>query len=367
MSNTPRFNIRQFRQKRFLLPAILILLGLVAVGLAAFWPKPGPSQSSVQVTPATDKCPAANNITFSCYRQELDDLVTAQGPVRAFDLVKQQYDKIPYVKSQCHQLTHVIGRAAYAKYGNLSETFTHGDQFCWSGYYHGVMEELSKEKGKQTIAQANSICADLRSKQPQSFYHYNCVHGLGHGFMFILNQKLFPSLDACDTLKDSFERTSCYGGAFMQNIMNEQAPDRDEVVQAELRPSEPMYPCTAVKEQYKGQCYLMQTSYALQVENYDFAKVFGLCSQVETTYRDTCYQSLGRDASGNSISDVDQTKAKCLLGPSDEAKSYCIRGAAYDFVSYFHSDQQAHKLCASLPAGFQTDCRQSVDTYYQSF
>jgi hypothetical protein len=153
----------------------------------------------------------------------------------------------------------------------------------------------------------------------------------------------------------------------MQNIMNEQAPDRDDVVPSELRPSEPMYPCTAVKDQYRYQCYLMQTSYALQVENYNFSKVFSLCSQVETAYRDTCYQSLGRDASGQSISNVEQTKTTCLLGPTAEAKQFCIRGAAYDFVSYFHSDKPAYKLCDSLPFELEADCRQSVESYYQSF
>jgi hypothetical protein len=185
--------------------------------------------------------------------------------------------------------------------------------------------------------------------------------------MFILDQKMFTSLNACDTLNDSFERTSCYGGVFMQNIMNEQAPDKDDQTAAELRADEPMYPCTAVAYQYKDQCYLMQTSYALQVESYDFGKVFALCGRVEQTFRNTCYQSLGRDASGQSISDVQQTKTKCLLGPTAEARQFCVRGAALDFVSYFHSDKQAHQLCNSLPASLQTDCRAIVISYYQSF
>jgi hypothetical protein len=111
----------------------------------------------------------------------------------------------------------------------------------------------------------------------------------------------------------------------------------------------------------------MQTSYALQVVKYDFKKVFKLCAEVEKTFRDTCYTSLGRDASGNSVSDVNQTKITCLMGPTYEARLYCVHGAAMDFVSYFHSDQQANQLCSSLPENLSADCLETVKNYYSTF
>jgi hypothetical protein len=92
-----------------------------------------------------------------------------------------------------------------------------------------------------------------------------------------------------------------------------------------------------------------------------------LCGQVEEQFRDTCYTSLGRDASGNSISDVDKTRGKCLIGPTEEAQKYCVHGAAMDFVSYYHSDQQAKKLCNSLPANLLSDCLDVVKNYYATF
>jgi hypothetical protein len=104
----------------------------------------------------------------------------------------------------------------------------------------------------------------------------------------------------------------------------------------------------------------------LQTVNYDFPKVFTMCSQIEQPYIDTCYTSLGRDASGSSISDVDQTKDKCLLGPTSESRQYCIHGAALDFVSYFHSDKQAYQLCESVPE-LQADCAATVKSYYSRF
>jgi hypothetical protein len=128
-----------------------------------------------------------------------------------------------------------------------------------------------------------------------------------------------------------------------------------------------MYPCTDIEHKYKEQCYLMQTSYALQTVGYDFSKVFSLCSQVDAEFINTCYTSLGRDASGNSVSNVDATRKNCLLGPTDESQKYCIQGAAMDFVSYFHSDIQAKQLCNSLPSNLSSDCLNTVSSYYASF
>lgn len=318
----------------------------------------------------TDVCSRDNQVTFSCYKKELSTITANQGPQAAFSLVKNEYEKVPYVKSQCHQLAHVIGRAAYARYGNITDTFAQGDQFCWSGYYHGAMEQLTDEKGYDyTLNNVNQICKGIAEKQRYSFYHYNCVHGLGHGFMFVIEgANLFKALESCDKLSDSWEAQSCWGGVFMQNIMNVQGPDADPAQTPKyLRASEPMYPCTAVAEKYKLQCYLMQTSYALQAVGYDFTKVFALCNGVEQTYQTTCYTSVGRDASGQSVSNAQQTKATCMLGSSVLARTYCIQGAAKDFVSYFHSDVQAKQLCSILETSLQPDCYQTVTSYYSTF
>jgi hypothetical protein len=325
------------------------------------------ADSKTSVVAYSDKCSA--NPTFSCYKSQLQTITAKSGPQSAVALLKNQYSSVGYVKVECHQLMHVVGRAALAKYGDIADTYAQGDQFCWSGYYHGALEQLAEEKGIVSLVKdANSICAKIPGRDVRSFYYYNCVHGLGHGYMYVENGQLFKSLADCDSLLEDFDRTSCYGGVFMQNIMNEQTPDADaDNPPAYLKADQPMYPCTALADKYKDQCYLMQTSYALQVEKYNFSKVFALCSQVEPNFRDTCYTSLGRDASGQSISDAERTRSTCLLGPSLEAQKFCINGAAKDFVSYFHADKQAKQLCNSLPADLSDYCLGVVKDYYASF
>jgi hypothetical protein len=339
------------------------------IGSAAMWQLTRPDSGDKGIVTPEDQCARKNDTTFGCYKDQLNNIVQKNGPESAFALIKSQYDQVSFVRSQCHQLVHVIGRAAYAKYGNVGDTFSHGDQYCWAGYYHGMMEQVADEQGTDKfLASLNNVCEEIANRERYSFNHYNCVHGLGHGVMEALSGELFDALTACDRIADGYERSSCYGGVYMQNIMFAQTPDQEANYQPKyLNDDDPMYPCTAVDEKYKSQCYLMQTSHALQVENYDFRKVFSLCEATPSPHRQTCYQSLGRDASGQSISNVEQTKEKCLLGKDYDAQSNCVIGAAKDFVSYFHSDVQGKQLCVSLPASLKEVCSNAVSSTYSSF
>lgn len=358
----------RFSKKTTIIAAVFVAILIVII--AVVWAKSRQTKlANAEPVSIVDICSKDDDVRFSCYKKELTDVTKDQGPEKAFMLVKQQYSKNSYVKSQCHQLVHIIGRAAYAKYGNIADTFGHGDQFCWAGYYHGIMEQVADKQGTDKfLANLNTICAAIEAKAPYSFNHYNCVHGLGHGVMEALNGNLFEALAACDRLTESYNSGSCYGGVFMQNIMTVQSPDETvDHSSAYLKPDQPMYPCTAIDDKYKLQCYLMQTSYALQVEGYDFNKVFNLCDQTPEAYRDTCYQSLGRDASGQSVSDVEKTKAKCLLGANFEAQSNCIIGASKDFTAYFHGNKQAKQLCTSLPQELQAICYSTVKNFSSTF
>ncbi len=303
--------------------------------------------------------------SLPCLQKQYQKLTSEQGVARAFEQLKKAYDKDSSVKAGCHQLVHVIGRVQAEKSASISEVFSQGDQFCWAGYFHGAMETfIAKIGAENVVGKLPTVCAQIKAEKPYSFYHYNCVHGMGHGVFSIEDNDLMKTLSLCDRAGDSWEQKSCQGGAFMQNVMAAEDPNDHTDF---LKGDQPMYPCTAVLEQYKDQCYLMQTSYALRLARQNFATVFAQCAGIEEKYRDTCYQSLGRDASGNSVSNVDQTKATCMLGSTQNARANCIIGAVKDFVSYFHSDKQATQLCQVLDASLSTVCEATKKSYYETF
>lgn len=309
-------------------------------------------------------CPGAESNKFECYENYLKNLVSKKGIGTAFAELKRLYELNLYVKSQAHPLAHIIGQAASDKFPDVSEAYTQGDSFAWSGYYHGVLEGIIGKIGPENLpSQLKNICSDLASKNKYSFDHYNCVHGLGHGVMAHTDDELFKSLKLCDLLSDGWERTSCWSGAFMENIII----DNKNHFTNYLKPSDPLYPCNAADKQYKDTCYLMQTSYMLKITGGDFAKVFGLCEQVEAEYQPTCYQSLGRDASGRSVSNIESTKITCGLGKNFDQQKNCIIGAVKDFISYHHSDIQAKNLCAELTEELKPICMETTGNYYSVF
>lgn len=353
------------KRRRLMLIGLLAGLQIVAWGLFVSKTYTGAPEAKpvAAVRPATNECKSTDT---ACQQEAQYRALTEQsGVAAAFAELRTDYAADDSVRSNCHPLTHVIGRTAGQKFATVSAAYAEGDEFCWSGYYHGVMEAmLSKIDPDEMIGQLNTICADVRAGQQFSFDHYNCVHGLGHGVMLVSQHELFESLTACDNLDDSWERESCYGGVFMENVMASINPAHTTKY---IIADQPLYPCTAVEDSYKQQCYLMQTSQALTSLNGDFAQVFSLCAGIEEQYRATCFQSLGRDASGRSVSDASQTRQTCLLGPDFTAQSNCVIGAVKDFISYHSSDVQAKEFCNSLEQNLASVCLTTAESYYKTF
>jgi hypothetical protein len=317
----------------------------------------------VAVTPSIH-CDAVQG-DFHCWRKHVEVLTREFGPRAAIGALRAQYNaKNPVVYGQCHQLTHAVGNTVAEMYPDITDAFGLGDSFCWSGYYHGVVEIAAAKLGKEGfVAKANELCANIPGKNEYSFDYYNCVHGVGHALMAMTRNELFESLELCNSLSGSWEQRSCWGGVYMENVMADQREHKTKY----LKTDDLMYPCTAVDGKYKEECYKMQTSYALTQTGYDFSKIFSLCNGVEEPFRNTCAESAGRDASGSTVSDVTRTTAICALAEDDTQQKHCIYGAVRDFISYHHSDTEAAKLCRAVPSRFFDACDSTRITYYSIF
>ncbi|HSX32565.1 MAG TPA: hypothetical protein VLF43_04845, partial [Candidatus Saccharimonadales bacterium] len=241
---------------RYYWPYAILVAGIIIAACILFAPSSaandGPAKTVSQSLTDLSSCTDATR--FDCYSDYFKSRTTTTSAKTALAELKQLYDQgDSYAISQCHQIAHQIGHAGYDKYKTLAHAFESGDTFCWSGYYHGVTERAVAILGKDKLkGDANNICKDLATAKQYSFEHYNCVHGLGHGFMAVDNYNLFDALKTCDLLTDSWERASCYGGVFMENVM---VDVRQNGKSDFLKADQPMYPCTAVEESYKYQCY----------------------------------------------------------------------------------------------------------------
>jgi hypothetical protein len=301
---------------------------------------------------------------FDCLESYYQKLVDTYGVDVAFSDLKERYESDAFVVTECHPITHVIGREAVKFYPTVSKAYQHGDSFCWSGYYHGVLEGIVKNIGQKNLAsKLDTICADIPGKEHYTFDYYNCVHGLGHGIMELGGDDVFQSLKTCDNLTGEWEKQSCYSGVFMENIIVETRDGSSPGLKAD----QPLYPCTAADAKYKFQCYLGQTSYVLQRNGGNFTATFGACADVEGGFRAVCDQSIGRDAANYANHDGPQTKATCSLASVAVDQTNCIVGAVKEFISYYHAITQANSYCNLYTGQDQTTCLETGKQYYTLF
>lgn len=341
--------------RRALAVAAALFLGVGTAGLAFVTDPtpPGPQGSVAAVSP----CSPAE---FRCLQRQYADLVTQRGTGAAFTELRRAYASDEQIRLHCHQLTHAIGRAAGQNAPSLEAAFSEGEELCGTGYWHGVMETAVAGTSLSELgAAAERFCASARDREPRSVSHQGCSHGLGHGFMNAYGGDVFAALRACDALRDSWERGHCWNGVFMENV-----PDGDNPHPSRyLRADEPLYPCTAVEQRYRGQCYQKQTSYALQLVDGDFAAVFALCSAVTDPARPDCFQGIGRNAVEENVRRATDPATICALGADVEARSDCTYGVARYLALYHHDRTVAESFCTAQPSELASACRRGADTY----
>ena len=332
---------------------VMVVLAAAAAGGVL-----GAHRITTSGTPAAS-CAGDPASALGCYERRYRAIVGGQGVAAAFADLKARYGADPELQRLCHAITHAIGQAAMAQYGDVGEAFRHGDNTCGSGYYHGVMQGFALARGGPSLlSDLDAACAAVPGKERRSLDYFNCVHGLGHAIMAVRNDELFDALHDCDGLTGAMEQNACVNGVFMENLIVDGAHGGH--YSKYLKPDEPLYPCTAVAEKYKAECFDMQTSYALGAVQGDFARVFALCARVGAPFRKNCYQSLGRDAATVSRDQVPATVATCRLARDHEQRSACVLGAVLDFVYYYHSDVQAKALCTALERDLQPGCRAAI-------
>ncbi len=255
----------------------------------------------------------------------------------------------------------MIGSASLQRYeGDVAEAFAAGSASCWSGYYHGILERAFADVASPDDVKevARGLCDDPDIKAT-TFLLYQCVHGLGHGLMIYRGYDLPWALEICDALKTDWDQTSCTGGVFMENISSSYG-----IKSKWVRDDDPVYPCRDMKERHKLYCYLMVTSRINELNGFDWAATAATCRTVEKAWITTCFESYGRDASGQTLEVGAKIAPLCDLA-GDYVKS-CVYGAARDLASYDPSGTKAAEFCRIVKEPLRARCWTGVGTIVAS-
>jgi hypothetical protein len=295
----------------------------------------------------------------SCYTQLFSDHLTKRGVADAVATLDAAAAADPDVAEHAHEYAHGIGIEAYAKSTDIVNTFTAcGDGFS-SGCRHGVIQAYFESRDQVTQPEVEGLCQPFKSSTASRWVLFQCVHGMGHGLTMYRAHDLPKALDDCDLLSDSWDRESCYGGAFMENVINATAPHHPATELAAhghhhmamgssfkaIDPADPLYPCSIMAERYLHACYQMQTSVMLNLNHGDIGNAAQSCERAPGPQRAVCFQSLGRDITSYSNRDPQKTADLCAKA-REPYRPACYFGAVKALVDWTATTNAAFQFCA---------------------
>ena len=302
----------------------------------------------------------------ACYSRLLSERLGAQGVADAVATLDALAAADADVAEHAHEYAHGIGIEAYSRSPDIAATFAAcGDGYS-SGCRHGVIQAYFEARDQVTTSEVEALCQPFKSATASRWVLFQCVHGMGHGLTMFHAHDLPRALADCDLLTEGWDRESCYGGAFMENVINVTSPHHPASQLAAqshhhqtaaafkaIDPDDPLYPCSIMAERYLNACYQMQTSVMLYHNHGDIAAAGRSCDRAPAHMRSVCYQSLGRDITSYALRDPQKSADLCAKG-SEAYRPACYFGAAKALVDWTATTGAAFTFCrivAQEPGG----------------
>lgn len=297
---------------------------------------------------------------LTCYRTALTEQVRREGVAAAMASFKALTLVDPKADREGHVFAHGIGIEGYLSTKNVAATFEACPVEFSNGCPHGVLQAYLESQSSVDSASINALCAPYRGTEQKRWQLSQCVHGMGHGIEMMNGGKLPESLVTCDLLESWWERDACYGGAFMENIMEEIQPHHpaSQLTASHHHPTtfkrldrgDLLYPCSIVQPKHHQACYLIQTSAILYFTRWDIAKTARVCGTAPEAMRPTCYKSLGRDITSKSVRDPAETKRLCDRA-APVARPWCYLGAVKALMDWDSKAEPGLAFCRLLGEG----------------
>ncbi len=332
----------------------LALLGTRGVNVVNTTTYYGPTTGAELVA----ACNSSVNPGRECWLHHMKDLLEAEGAVASFDLLVDLSRVNAAANNEGHDLAHVLGHHAFLVYGlDISLTLGECSYEVFQGCIHGALQayfdDLARQGTELTKASLNTLCSAATSQ----FEVYTCYHGVGHGITMYTNYDLPGSLDTCDMLTGWFERASCVGGVFMENVVayhDSLDPDHEahdhghgEEPTYWINPDDPAFPCNAVKAKFASACWRMQTSVILRANGADFQAAALICD-AQGDYADACYSSLGRDAAPYGDRQASRMSKYCSYASTDAFRTTCIEAFTAGVILQENDPESGMALCTQL-------------------
>ena len=303
-------------------------------------------------TPSPSGTPAT--WTMSTLRNYLVAETNRTDPHTALVDLERITRKDPYVDGFCHPIAHEIGHTALAKYhGDFAKAVSYRDDVCGSGYLHGVVEEKLSESPHPAEA-VTTLCAPAQTA--------SCIHGIGHGAMFVANLDVAGAEKLCDRFPDTGEVVSCSEGVFMQLFEPDESDPRAMAkLPADKLAADPLYPCPEQPGVFQSACYYYAPSYFLQRHDYTahpeaFVQALAWCLRApDQGGRTSCTKGAGSRLMKYNVERPVWAAAQCEKASSGQRLT-CMAGMVSYWDVNYADDSAGSKLCPQLGGEARKNC-----------
>lgn len=329
--------------------ALLIgILGVTAVSVTEWTPAAEPV-AAAPAAPSPSPSPSASADPVVWTRATLGAKLMSEMEATDPGVALADLDKItkelPYTVRFCHPIAHELGHAAVQRYNqDFQKVISFPHDTCAAGYLHGAVEQMLADANdpQQKIL---SLCAPGNALP--------CIHGIGHGTMFVTKQDIAGARDLCNKFPGNTFRVTCSEGLFMQLF----APDEEDAnakanLPADKLATEPFYPCPEQPALFQSACYFYAPTYYLSSHQYAehpevFAAALKWCLQAGSGAND-CSRGVGSRTMKYNLDREDWAAQQCATAADAWQRRACTQGLmSYYKVNY--TDKGAPgRLCAKI-------------------
>ncbi len=299
-----------------------------------------------------EKCAAisSNAAKVECYDSAVKNYLGSNSTDSLISAFETAMDEKGEIRRDCHRVAHAIGRAAYAKIGNLAEVFEldRKAEICAGGIFHGAIEALFRPEGglsSEHIARGEfaekvpTLCGKFSSSRRRS----ECAHGIGHGALYLI-YNLDEALGVCDMLSEDTNNFSCYSGVFMEYFISGRSVSDDV--------SDPHFPCDNYKSKYRNPCYYVLS---FRFEDLGIAKAEAVkkCREAESPGGAFCVRGYGIFYLAHEVLADGYDSVIQFCESLDRANArVCAESVASRLAAHSQNGEYAMPFCASFSSRY---------------
>jgi len=270
----------------------------------------------------------------------LKAILIKEGPDRALAATERILEQRGFGKDRCHVVLHVLGRAAFEHFRDFGTAVGSpgvASGICTAGYIHGVIENFFGHSDNP-LAAAEAVCERYRNVNPQLYG--NCLHGIGHGFMFYTNDDLPKSLYLCDQLPEGGQ--TCSNGVFMENFNASITVGHPTDY---VRADDLFYPCNTEGIKYKQECYYYAPDQFLALYPRQYKEALEWCLEAGPANQNHCIERVGNRAFQDNYPDEEFAQNLCANATEENTRAECFEGIARGYKYFFNSVERAREFC----------------------